>query len=137
VIQYEGAKPTGPLAEFWDLTPAAGEEPRVADKGGQGHGTHSMHGDGSITATADAATIAMEDDRFDPASLTVPAGTTVTWTNAGADWHSVAAFDGSFESVQLASGETFSHTFTTPGIYKFICKHHARQGMIGEIIVTG
>jgi plastocyanin len=179
VIQYEGYKPTGPLAEFWDLTPTAdgGKEPPSHD----GHGTYDMHGmhegdstpdaspaadtPGAETPIADPAAtwtpkpsptaeseprttatgaasgdkviwLAMEDDRFNPKSLTIKVGQTVTWINKGADWHSVAAFDGSFESDQIAPGETFSHTFTTPGIYKFICKHHARQGMIGQIIVT-
>jgi plastocyanin len=77
----------------------------------------------------------MVDDRFDPVSLEVPAGTTVTWMNKGVDWHSVAAYDGSFDSVKLASGESFSHVFPTPGAYKYICKHHGLQGMIGEVIV--
>jgi hypothetical protein len=81
--------------------------------------------------------IAMEDDRFAPNRIEVLVGTTVVWENHGADWHSVEAFDGSFESAQLASGESFSYTFTTPGEYPFICKHHGRQGMIGRIIVTG
>ena len=78
----------------------------------------------------------MVDDRFDAKSTTIKAGQTVTWINNGADWHSVVSFDGSVEVAQVASGGTCSHTVTTPGIYKFICKHHARQGMIGEIIVT-
>ncbi|MEA2597988.1 MAG: hypothetical protein QOF01_4457 [Thermomicrobiales bacterium] len=181
VIQYEGAKPTGPLAEFWDLTPTAEEGQQPPDHGGETQGTHSGHGthggeatpeasprtdtEDVATATVDpyatwtpqpTATVgetaeptattqatndemiwlAMEDDRFNPKSLQIKAGQTVTWINKGADWHSVASFDGSFESDQVASGQTFSHTFTTPGIYKFICKHHARQGMIGEIVVT-
>jgi plastocyanin len=184
VIQYEGAKPTGPLAEFWDLTPEAGEGQQVPTHGGDqgdGHGTHSGHGpqedqgtpEASPSAAATATTtptvdpaatwtpvptatvgeaaqatattaagdsdvvwLAMEDDRFNPKSLKIKAGQTVTWVNKGADWHSVASFDGSFESDQISPGQTFSHTFDTPGIYKFICKHHARQGMIGEIIVT-
>ncbi len=80
--------------------------------------------------------LAMEDDRFDPKSLTIKAGQTVTWVNQGADWHSVASFDGSFESAQVSPGESFSHTFATPGTYKFICKHHGRQGMIGQVVVT-
>jgi plastocyanin len=78
----------------------------------------------------------MVDDRFEPNSLTVTVGTTVTWVNTGADWHSVAAFDGSFESAQLATGDAFSSTFTAPGTYRFICKHHGRQGMIGQVVVT-
>ncbi len=83
-----------------------------------------------------AVSIAMEDDRFDPKTITIAAGTTVTWTNTGGDWHSVAAFDGSFESDQIAPGDSYSYTFTTPGEYSYICKHHGRQGMIGKIIVT-
>jgi plastocyanin len=48
----------------------------------------------------------------------------------------VAAFDGSFESGQIAPGESYSYTFATPGEYSYICKHHGRQGMIGKVIVT-
>src|SRR5215217_9109795 len=43
VIQYEGATPTGPLAEFWDLTPSADAGQEVPDHGGdqdEGYGTH-------------------------------------------------------------------------------------------------
>jgi FtsP/CotA-like multicopper oxidase with cupredoxin domain len=84
----------------------------------------------------DAAKITMLDDRFEPNTLTVPVGTTVTWINKGADWHSVSAFGGSFESEQIASGDSFSYTFDTPGKYQFLCRHHGRQGMIGQITVT-
>lgn len=162
IIQYEGVKPSGPIAEFWDLTPTVaataspsqgGEPTADPHHGHHGHGQGENQPDPTATVTAPATTaptitpspgsatgnqveIAMEDDRFDPRSLTVPVGTTVVWVNKGADWHSVAAFDGSFESAQLATGESFSYTFTTPGTYNFICKHHGRQGMIGQIIVT-
>jgi FtsP/CotA-like multicopper oxidase with cupredoxin domain len=142
LIQYEGYRPTGPIADLWDRTPTdAGQaaSPVSAEEGHDGHG-----GPGATSPTAtdaaqtggDNARIAMVDDRFEPNSLTVTVGTTVIWVNTGADWHSVAAFDGSFESAQLASGETFSYTFTAPGTYRFICKHHGRQGMIGQVVVT-
>lgn len=78
----------------------------------------------------------MLDDRFEPNALEAPAGTTVNWVNRGNDWHSIAAFDGSFESEQLAPGASFSHTFETPGAYQYICKHHGLQGMIGKVTVT-
>ncbi|HEY7033150.1 MAG TPA: multicopper oxidase domain-containing protein, partial [Thermomicrobiales bacterium] len=155
VIQYEGAKPTGPLGEFWDLTPTAGQEVPSHDGTDSGHGAHDGHGmhegdaapsasraAGMSSATSAAQTagdvvwLAMEDDRFDPKALTVTVGTTVTWINKGADWHSVAALDGSFASDQVAPGQTFSHTFATPGTYPFLCRHHGRQGMIGQIVVT-
>jgi plastocyanin/uncharacterized cupredoxin-like copper-binding protein len=80
--------------------------------------------------------IAMRDDRFEPSTLEVQAGTTAIWINWGSDWHSVAAFDGSFESAQLATGASFSHTFDDPGTYQYICKHHGLQGMIGKVTVT-
>ena len=75
----------------------------------------------------------MVDDRFDPNTLEVPVGTTVTWVNRGGDWHSVAAYDGSFESQKLATGETHSVRLDTPGLYQYICKHHGMQGMMGRI----
>jgi len=160
VIEYEGVLPSGPIAEFWNLPPSAGGAAAfVGGEAGQGaHGGHVPEGDngsagtpqaagpapeiasvrptGVLGTTGPVAEIAMVDDRFEPKVLTVKAGTTVVWTNKGADWHSIAAFDGSFESAQVASGESFSHTFDTPGTYQFICRHHGRQGMIGQIVVT-
>jgi plastocyanin len=162
IIEYEGYTPTGPVGEFWRLTPDASGSPAAGSDGNGMSGTdHSMHGgmaampaseatqtavpapsesavpESSSAGSAKTVVIAMEDDRFEPTRIEVPAGTTVVWENHGADWHSVAAFDGSFESAQLATGESFSYTFTTPGEYPFICKHHGRQGMIGRVIVTG
>jgi plastocyanin len=78
----------------------------------------------------------MLDDRFEPKSLTVATGTTVTWTNQGADWHSLAAYDGSFDSGTVAPGASFSHQFAAAGTFDYICKHHGLQGMLGQIIVA-
>ena len=142
LVQYEGAVPTGPAAAFFDQSGAD-------DASGTAHGaTHGGAVGATPTATAEpsqppsapktgaAAEVAMVDDRFEPNSLEVPAGTTVTWVNKGGDWHSVAAYDGSFESRKLAYGETFSVRFDTPGLYQYICKHHGLQGMMGRITVT-
>jgi FtsP/CotA-like multicopper oxidase with cupredoxin domain len=142
VIQYEGHRPTGPAAEFFDQT-------TIVQTPVSGHGAHGTTAPATETPAptpvevapqgiipADGAVISMVDDRFEPVTLEVPAGTTVTWVNNGADWHSVAAYDGSFESAKLASGQTFSQAFPRPGTYKYICKHHGLQGMIGQIIVT-
>ena len=160
LIEYEGYLPSGPLAELWALTPDASASPDadhamhggmagMGDMGGMDDMTVASPATTEPAATASSAlaadasnsgqsvAIAMEDDRFDPKTITIAAGTTVTWTNTGGDWHSVAAFDGSFESDQISPGESYSYTFTTPGEYSYICKHHGRQGMIGKIIVTG
>lgn len=74
------------------------------------------------------------DFEFQPANLTVPAGATVTWTNAGQRTHTVSADDGSFDSGRLDPGETFSHTFTEPGTYTYHCGFHPE--MQGTIKVT-
>jgi plastocyanin/uncharacterized cupredoxin-like copper-binding protein len=150
VLEYEGSEPTGPLKEVWNRP--LGVDPATEMPGHDNHGTHSdppTPSEPSVEVTlspeptdqpaqpaAKTAEVVMLDDRFEARDLTVPAGTTVVWVNKGADWHSVAATDGSFESGQIASGDTFSLRFDAPGTYGYICKHHARQGMFGKIVVT-
>jgi nitrite reductase (NO-forming) len=57
--------------------------------------------------------------------LMIPVGTTVTWTNDDPGMvHSVTAADGSFDSGLLATGETFSHTFDSPGEFEYYCTPH-------------
>jgi plastocyanin len=71
---------------------------------------------------------------FSPASLTVPAGTTVVWTNQDTVTHTVTAADKSFDSGNLLPGRTYSRTFTTPGTYPYICQIHSF--MTGTVTVT-
>lgn len=59
-----------------------------------------------------------------PAQLTVPVGTTVTWTNHDDEPHTVAAKDGSFHSPALDTNATYSFTFTKAGTYDYICSIH-------------
>jgi plastocyanin len=79
--------------------------------------------------------VAVRDDRFVDSRLTVPAGTTVTWTHRGNNTHTVTALDGSFESGLLERGDEFSFTFAEPGVYQYICRQHILQGMRGTITV--
>jgi plastocyanin len=159
LLEYEGYKPTGPLKDLWDMAPISkegGSMPGMdmgSESGQAGHAGHGAHGQPGATpppntpasatpatpaasAVSDGAQVIMLDDRFEPRTLTIPAGTTVTFVNKGADWHSVAAFDGSYQSGQIAPGASYSVTFDKPGTYSYICNHHARQGMTGQIIVT-
>lgn len=72
---------------------------------------------------------------FDPSSLTVKEGTTVTWTNNDPTVHTVTSDTGVFDSGDMAQGTTYSYTFTTAGTYVYHCTpHHAR--MSGTIVVT-
>ena len=74
---------------------------------------------------------------FGPPAVRVDPGTTVVWewTGRGSS-HNVVAQDGSFES-DLASeaGYTFSHTFDSEGVYRYVCTPHQSLGMKGAIVV--
>jgi plastocyanin len=83
--------------------------------------------------TGAQAAVTIKDYAFTPATLTVAAGTTVTWTNNDAVPHTATASDGSFDSGNLNPGQSFSFTFSTPGTYPYVCQYHA--GMQGTIVV--
>ncbi len=72
--------------------------------------------DVSITQQSDTLSL-----RYDPSSMTVSAGTTVTWTNNGSTAITVTSPDGLFDSDSIAPGSSFSHTFDTPGTYRYFC----------------
>jgi len=75
---------------------------------------------------------------FDPAAVRVSTGTTVRWewTGRGAQ-HNVVEEDGVFESeLYFDEGETFSHTFDEPGVYRYVCTPHQTQGMLGAVEVV-
>lgn len=81
---------------------------------------------------ADGATVSVEQVTFEPRSLTVPAGTTVTWDwNSGAIAHDVVGED--FASEVQATG-VFRHRFDQPGTYTYVCRLH--PNMTGTIEVT-
>jgi amicyanin len=96
-------------------------------------------GSGSATSAdapppADGKSVNITDFKFNPATLTVPAGTTVTWTNQDEEPHTIAAKDGSFHSPGMDTHATYSFTFTTPGSYDYICGIH--PFMTGTVVVT-
>jgi predicted lipoprotein with Yx(FWY)xxD motif len=74
------------------------------------------------------------DFGFDPASLSVKVGESVTWTNTGATAHTVTADDGSFDSKSMAAGATFSQTFAKAGTFAYHCAIH--PGMKGTVTVS-
>jgi plastocyanin len=83
-----------------------------------------------------ARSVALEDYRFNPARITVAAGTKVTFNNAGTQPHNAASSDGGgWDTGLLGRGEFASVTFNRPGTYSFTCTPH--PSMIGEVIVTG
>lgn len=76
--------------------------------------------------------------RFAPATIQVPPGTTVTWTNRDNFSHSVEVIDGGLTPapVLVRPGETTQLTFDRSGTYPYRCSLHPRD-MTGTVIVAG
>jgi plastocyanin len=101
------------------------------------------------SAGGSQATVQASDFVFTPANLTVRAGTTVTWTNAGG-FHNVTADDGSFRCSNgcddtgghgdpSTAAWSFARTFNSPTIVHYHCQVHGAAGgvgMSGTITVT-
>jgi plastocyanin len=77
---------------------------------------------------ASAATyrVAMQGYAFAPATLTVPVGSTVTWTNGDTAPHDVKTTSGpvAIHSPMLSKGQSWTYTFTTAGSYSYYCTVH-------------
>jgi len=72
--------------------------------------------------------------KFEPAAITVKAGSTVTWTNDDNFTHSVRLAGA--QPLVMKPGEHVTQTFATPGTYQFDCSFHP-QDMKGTVVVTG
>ncbi|HEV8654005.1 MAG TPA: plastocyanin/azurin family copper-binding protein [Candidatus Limnocylindria bacterium] len=89
-----------------------------------------------VTTNPTGPIIQLAEHYYDPSSITVKVGTTVTWINRGQQTHDVNAYDKSFASGNLLPGGTFAYTFTKPGTYRYYCIPHEGDGMTGEVNVT-
>ena len=70
--------------------------------------------------------------RFDPKTIEVEAGSTVTWTNEDNFTHTVEV-EGQ-EDHKVERGEQVSITFDQPGTYEYVCTLHS-QDMTGTVVV--
>jgi plastocyanin len=87
-----------------------------------------------VRAQSAASAVAIDNSAFMPQTLTVKAGTTVTWTNKDSIPHGIAALKNAFSrSKILNTNDSYSFTFTTPGTYAYICYLH--PPMTGTIVV--
>jgi plastocyanin len=83
------------------------------------------------SARAANTSVSIVDNSFSPQSITIAMGDTVTWTNNGTMNHTVTADDGSFTSGTLSPGNTYSHTFTSAGTFRYYCQFHGGTGGVG------
>lgn len=103
-------------------------------------------------SSSNSTVVMIENFAYNPADITVPVGTTVTWTNQDAVGHTVTegdpnspkaaslrVFDSSGEALTgkvalIGPGQSWSYIFTTPGTYEYYCIVHPY--MIGYVTVT-
>jgi plastocyanin len=76
--------------------------------------------------------VRIEDFAFSPANIVVDVGTTITWTNYDGAAHTVTSDEGGvLDSPLFGKNKTFSHTFDTPGEYRYHCQPHPNmQGLV-------
>jgi plastocyanin len=89
----------------------------------------------SDEAAPQTTRVLIDNFTFNPATLTVTAGATVTWVNRDDVPHTAtsSAKPRVFDSGALDTDERFSHVFDTPGTYAYFCSIHPH--MTGQIVV--
>ncbi len=85
-------------------------------------------------AQADTVTVNIKNFMFMPMTVTIPAGSTITWVNQDEIPHSVVEKGKSFRSPALDTNDHFSRVFDTPGTYEYFCGLH--PNMVAKVIVT-
>ncbi|MDO8467536.1 MAG: cupredoxin family copper-binding protein [Nanoarchaeota archaeon] len=88
----------------------------------------------SNTPSQNSKAVEIKSFAFSPSTLTVNVGDSVTWTNYDSVKHTVTSDSGSeLDSEMLSNGQSYSHTFNTPGTYAYHCTPH--PGMKATIVV--
>lgn len=87
------------------------------------------------SASPVTATISIDNFSFSPDTLTVKAGTTVTWVNHDDIPHTVVSADTPrlFKSPPMDTDGHYSYTFSAPGSFRYFCSIHPH--MVGQVIV--
>ena len=86
------------------------------------------------SSSIDKYQVKIDNFSFAPATLTVPAGTTVTWVNQDDVPHNIVSSEGkTLKSPVMDTDEKFSYTFTKPGTYPYYCGIHPK--MTAKVIV--
>ena len=88
----------------------------------------------SETATPETVEVSIVDLAFEPATVRLVAGGTVTWRHNGVAPHTVTAEDSSFDSGLVRAGGTFSHRFDRAGTFRYVCAFH--PGMAGTVEIA-
>jgi plastocyanin len=75
----------------------------------------------------------IRDNAFVPPSVTVAAGTSVTFVNDDDDAHTATADDAAWDSEGLSQGQKWARTFAKAGKFAYHCTVHPM--MHGAVVV--
>jgi plastocyanin len=71
---------------------------------------------------------------FNPPAVTVPAGSSVSWSNQTALPHTVTSDSGAWPERIVDAGAGASITFSLPGTFPYHCRFH--PSMVASVVVT-
>jgi plastocyanin len=94
------------------------------------NGSDGMQGSGVPGANE----VWIQNMAFNPATITVTAGTTIKWTNKDGVTHTVTSDTGVFDSGNMTGNATFSYSFQTAGTFQYHCTIH--PSMTAKVIVN-
>lgn len=96
-------------------------------------GAANTKAENKTPANAETKEITIENYAYNPAQITIAAGTKVTWTNKDKIAHTATGDDKSFDSGLLKTNAQFSKVFSSPGTFAYHCTPH--PNMKAQIIV--
>jgi len=89
--------------------------------------------DNSVTNPVQSQAVTIQNFAFAPASITVPVGSTVTWTNKDAVAHTTTSDGAGWDSGSLAQNASFARTFPSKGTFSYHCAIH--PNMVATVTV--
>jgi plastocyanin len=124
-----------------NIAPQAKTDSTISNEDDSNSSTNTSSPSSSLSGTKDVSlTGVYQVNSFDPNSIEINAGESVTWTNNDNEIHDITSGDEEEESMgqefasgTLSTGKSFSHTFDRPGTYPYFCSFH--ESMTGEVIV--
>lgn len=75
----------------------------------------------------EANAVVIKNFDFAPMTITIKAGSSVTWKNLDGEPHTVTSVDGLFRSGGIDQNESFTFKFDKPGTYQYLCSIHPRM----------
>ena len=118
------------------MLPGCGGRAEGTIPGGGDTAANAPAGEGAGgTVSAEPRQVSIDNFKYIPDTLTVPAGTKVTWTNHDDMPHTVTSTGKPrvLDSDALDTDDRFSHVFAEPGTYDYVCTVHPK--MSGRVVV--